>query len=156
MAMDFDRLVKDNLRSIRRIALSYTNFSDAEDLMQEILIQLWRSFPKFRGDSKPQTWLYRVAINTAISFQRKEIRSRMALEINELIRTQGGLLDELPQEEILKQFVKGLGDLDRAVLTLYLDGVGATEMADVLGLTANAINIRISRLKDKFGKQFVD
>lgn len=156
MAMDFDRLVKDNLRSIRRIALSYTNFSDAEDLMQEILIQLWRSFPKFRGDSKPETWLYRVAINTAISFQRKEIRSRMALEIKELIRTQGGLLDELPQEEILKQFVKGLGDLDRAVLTLYLDGVGATEMADVLGLTANAINIRVSRLKDKFGKQFVD
>ncbi len=89
MAIDFDSLISENINSIRNIARSYTNFRDSEDLMQEILIQLWRSHGNFRGDSRPETWLYRIAINTAITFQRQEIRNRKGQEKNRSLRTDG-------------------------------------------------------------------
>ncbi len=156
MAIDFDSLITENINSIRNIARSYTNFRDSEDLMQEILIQLWRSHGNFRGDSRPETWLYRIAINTAITFQRQEIRNRKGKEKNRSLRTDGAFSAGLSQEEILQAFVGELNDVDRAVLMMYLDGLTAVEMESVLGVKANAINVRISRLKGKFEEQFVD
>jgi len=156
MAIDFDSLIPENINSIRNIARSYTNLRDSEDLMQEILIQLWRSHGHFRGDSRPETWLYRIAINTAITFQRQEIRNRKGQEKNRSLRTDGTFSAGLSQDEILEAFVGDLNDVDRAVLTMYLDGLTAVEMESVLGVTANAISVRVSRLKGKFEKQFVD
>ncbi len=156
MAVDFDALVSANIDTIRNIARSYTNFRDSEDLMQEILVQLWRSHGTFRGDSKPETWLYRIAINTAITFQRQEIRNRKGQEKNQSLRTDASFSAGLSQDQILQDFVVGLNDIDRAVLMMYLDGLTGAEMESVLGVTANAINVRVSRLKQKFEGQFVD
>ena len=156
MAIDFDSLITGNIRSIRNIARSYTSSRDAEDLVQEILIQLWRSHRTFRGDSAPDTWLYRIAINTAVTFQRKEIRNRKGQEKNRSLRTENAFSAGLSQDEVLELFVRELNDVDRVVLTMYLDGLTSGEMETVLGITANAINVRISRLKRKFENKFVE
>ena len=156
MSTDFDALVAANMNTIANIARSYTNILDAQDLKQEILIQLWRGFQSFRGESAPKTWLYRVAINTAVSFQRREIKSRLGDAKNRSMRSDSAYSSGLSQNEILKEFVAVLNEVDRAVLMMYLDGLTAAEMENVLGIKANAISVRISRMKAKFEAQFVD
>ena len=156
MAIDFDMLISGNIRSIRNIARSYTSPRDSEDLVQEILIQLWRSHRNFRGDSTPETWLYRIAINTAVTFQRKEIRNRKGQEKNRSLLIDNSFAAGLSQDEVLELFVRDLNDVDRAVLTMYLNGLTSAKMEGVLGITANAINVRISRLKSRFEDKFVD
>jgi len=129
---------------------------DYEDLMQEILVQLWRSFGNFRGDSKFETWLYRIAINTAVSFQRSEIKERKGKEKNTLLQSNNASSGGLSHDEILHAFIKELNNIDRAVLMMYIDGLTAIEMESVLGIKSNAIKARVSRLKAKFSEQFVD
>jgi RNA polymerase sigma-70 factor (ECF subfamily) len=156
MKDSFDILIANNLRTIRSIARSYTSYLDYEDLMQDICVQLWRSFRKFKGESKAETWLYRVAINTAITHQRKEIRNRKgkekitALEIPH--QSSGGL----SEQQILQSFTNELGDVDKAVLLMYLDNFSAKQMEGVLGIKENTIRVRVSRLKSKFEQQFIE
>ena len=156
MSSDFESLIAKKLNTIRNIARSYTNSNEYEDLMQEILTQLWRSFGSFRGDSKIDTWLYRVAINTAVTYQRLEIKERITKEKSIYLKKDNTISHGLSEAEIFYAFVKELNDVDRAVLMMYLDCLTANEMESVLGITANAIKVRISRLKVKFREQFVD
>jgi RNA polymerase sigma-70 factor (ECF subfamily) len=155
MTIEFESLIAKNSKTIRNIARSYTNMYDYEDLMQEILAQLWRSFDSFRGDSKFETWLYRIAINTAVSFQRSEIKERKGKEKNTSLQSINASSDGLSHDEILQAFIKELNNIDSAVLMMYIDGLTANEMESVLGIKANAIKVRISRLKTKFSEQFV-
>jgi len=156
MTTEFESLITKNSNTIRNIARSYTNMYDYEDLMQEILTQLWRSFASFRGDSKFETWLYRIAINTAVTYQRSEIKERKGSEKNTSLHSNNASLDGLSHDEILQTFIKKLNKVDSAVLMMYIDGLTANEMESVLGIKANAIKVRISRLKVKFQEQFVD
>ncbi|MCO7223401.1 RNA polymerase sigma factor [Pleionea sp. CnH1-48] len=156
MTIDYEQLIEANIRTIRNIARSYTALHDHEDLMQEIMIQLWRSRNNFRGDAKAETWLYRVAINTAISYQRSAIRERKNKAHKPLSSQEQLQLSGLSQEEILSTFVSQLNDVDRAVFVMYLDGLNASQMEEVLGTKANTIKVRISRLKTKFRETFVD
>ena len=155
MTIEFESLIAKNSKTIRNIARSYTNMYDYEDLMQEILAQLWRSFDSFRGDSKFETWLYRIAINTAVSFQRSEIKERKGKEKNTSLQSINASSDGLSHDEILQAFIKELNNIDSAVLMMYIDGLTANEMESVLGIKANAIKVRTSRLKTKFSEQFV-
>jgi len=154
MDIDFNSLISKCENSIRSIARSYSDFNDYEDLLQEILTQLWRSYSNFRGDSKIETWVYRIAINTAITYQRSEIKNRKGKDASQ--KSEGTELDGPSQDEILRTFTNSIGKVDRAVLVLYLDGLTANEMESILGIKANAIKVRISRLKTKFKEQFVD
>jgi RNA polymerase sigma-70 factor (ECF subfamily) len=156
MTTEFESLITKNSNTIRNIARSYTNMYDYEDLMQEILTQLWRSFANFRGDSKFETWLYRIAINTAVTYQRSEIKERKGNEKNTSLHSNNASSDGLSHDEILQTFIKKLNKVDSAVLMMYIDGLTANEMESVLGIKANAIKVRISRLKVKFQEQFVD
>ena len=156
MTTEFESLITKHSNTIRNIARSYTNMYDYEDLMQEILTQLWRSFANFRGDSKLETWLYRIAINTAVTYQRSEIKERKGNEKNTSLHSINASSDGLSHDEILQGFIKKLNKVDSAVLMMYIDGLTANEMESVLGIKANAVKVRISRLKVKFQEQFVD
>lgn len=79
MKLKFEELIKQNLGRIRYIAKRYANNPDTEDLFQEILLQLWRSYDSFNEQSKAETWLYRVALNTAITSIRKSVKHRETL-----------------------------------------------------------------------------
>jgi len=157
MLPDFAELVRQHGARIRHIARRYAAAGQVEDLLQEIWVRLWRSYPGFRGDAKIETWIYRVALNTAMTHVKDSIREREtqaaigARSVSELT-IQGAS----SMGDILASFLAALGDIDASVLMMYLDGLTAEEMSGVLGISANAVNVRINRLKQKFSEMHID
>jgi len=157
MPPEFEHLIATNHPRIRRIAQRYAPNGSVDDLYQEILIQLWRSFKNFRGDSKVETWVYRVALNTAMTHSRTVIkRKAYESEIDTLTYEEEIVPADRCTADLLTHFLNSLNEIDASVLMMYLDGLSATEIADILGSSVNAVNIRINRLKHKFSDTYVD
>lgn len=124
--------------------------ADRQDLFQEIAIQVWRSVEAFRGESSVPTWMYRVALNTAIAWTRKEDRHQRGKEPLEgaecLLTTEtSAKLD--PRLEWLYQQIAQLKDVDRSVALLLLDGFSYREIAGITGLTESNVGVKINRIK---------
>lgn len=125
--------------------------ADREDLVQEIVVQLWRSYPRYDGRAALSTWMYRVALNVAISFQRSQLRKSRNVEPAEHAVFEA-LASPEPVEtderiELLHQFIDALGPLDRALMILYLDDRSHTEIAAILGISETNVGTKISRIK---------
>lgn len=142
----FESLLERNRGRLTGIAHSYET-ADTEDLLQEMLLQIWRSLGGFRGQSSIDTWCYRVALNVAISW------SRRAAQRNNLAAGNASV-DQLPASpsgrdsiELLHMFVRSLSDADRAVILMYLDDMTYSQMAEVTGAAEGAIRVRIHRIK---------
>jgi RNA polymerase sigma factor (sigma-70 family) len=127
---------------------------DREDLAQEMVAQLWRAYPKFNEQKRFSTWMYRVAVNVAISFYRRQAAYRRNVEpaeisVLESIATPAA--DE-PDENLatLHAFIAQLDDLNRALMILYLDDNSYATIADVLGLSETNVATKIARIKQKF------
>lgn len=156
----FKALVEEYGAAVWRIAGVYASADgEAEDLHQEILLQLWRSFPSFRGKSKPGTWLYRVALNTALTWRRKATK-RTRGEAPETPPTEAraapGHSPTRTQKQILSEFLDLLGGPDRWVLLLYMEGLKYQEIAEVTGLSESAVGVRIHRMKEAFTKRYLE
>ena len=132
--------------------------AESDDMFQEICIQVWRAYPQFKGDSKFSTWLYRVAINTAISWIRKEKKHQLNNSDDENIF---GVYDDTPfyveeekKEQVtsLHRAIKKLNDVDRTLVMLYLDEVAYADIAEILGLTVNNIKVKMNRVKKRLKK----
>jgi RNA polymerase sigma-70 factor (ECF subfamily) len=122
---------------------------DQEDLFQEIAIQAWISIPLFQGNSAPSTWIYRVALNTAISWSRKELRRRDKTNALEGVAAalQPSNLEIDPRLEWLYDQIAQLNELDRSLTLLLLDGFSYKEMAEALGMSESNVGVRIHRIK---------
>jgi len=157
MLANFEEFIKGNMGRIRRIALRYANEGEIEDLTQEIIIALWKAHQKFRGDSKPETWLYRIAFNTAMTSLRKSIRHReLESQLNSLQTINDIDTTGYSEDEILSSFLDSLNEIEASILMMYLDGLSASDMEKVLGIKANAIGVRINRLKQKYIETYVN
>jgi RNA polymerase sigma-70 factor, ECF subfamily len=135
---------------ILRVARANTlNLSDQEDLVQEISIQIWDSIPKFERKCKESTWIYRVALNTAITWNQKERRQRetktaLAEDLKFLIETTEPRNEKL--EWIFDQ-IRLFNSIDRSLLLLHLDGLSYLEIADIIGTSEKNIGVKLSRLR---------
>ena len=157
MPAGFEQFIRGNMGRIRRIALRYAEIGESEDLSQEILIALWRGYKGFRGDSKPETWMYRIAFNTAMTSVRKSIRKREGeSKLKSLSRMEDFSSTGFSETDILTTFLNSLNEIDASVLMMYLDGLSADEMEKVLGVKANAIGVRVNRIKQKYIKTHVE
>lgn len=150
---EFIRLINDCTGIIYKVCNLYASSSSGrEDLFQEIVIQLWKAFPKFRGDAKFSTWLYRVALNTAISDLRKQNRT-VELSFPEFIPRDMAETNETEEkEERLKQMygaISRLSEIDRAVVMLYLEDKSYEEMEEILGISQNNLRVKMNRIKEK-------
>ncbi len=126
--------------------------ADRDDLVQETTVQLWRSYPRYDARLKFSTWMYRIALNVAISFQRREsTRSQHLAPAGDEVLQVIGEGDAEPDEEValLYRAIGRLDDLNKALAMLYLDGHSHAEISEVLGITATNVATRIGRLKDK-------
>lgn len=142
----FAALVRDNEQALARIARHYAAPQERDDLLQEILLQLWRSRDGFAGRASAATWVYRVALNTALSHRRQRRRAHEPLEAAPE-RTEAPAGDALLA---LERFLDALDPVQRAVLLLDLEGLSREQAAEVLGLTPNAVAIRLTRLRQAF------
>jgi RNA polymerase sigma factor (sigma-70 family) len=156
-AADTERRFDEQIGSHRGILFKVCNLygashEDREDLAQEILIQLWRSFPGFDGRCAFSTWMYRVALNTAISWLRHDTLRRRHVE-----PTEERLLISLPAKEaesdelrLLYGLIDYLDPMQKALVMLYLDGNSYQEIAEVLGIMASNVSTRMNRLKNEW------
>jgi len=148
---DLDKVLEDNRASLVRIARQYAGADDWQDLLQEMSLALWRGLPGFDGRSRISTWVYRVAINTALQFVRRRRAPAATLE-----REPVGALDAGDPMAILESFLRELDPVNRAVLLLDLEGLHREQIGDVLGLSPGAVAVRITRLKERFTERYVE
>lgn len=120
---------------------------EVEDLFQEIMTNVWNSLPSFRGESALQTWVYRIAVNTALVYRKK---LRRAEELPEMADSSEGAHQNLEREERLRALRRAIATLpeqDRLIITLLLEGLSYKEIAEITGLTVNHVGVKISRIK---------
>ena len=145
----FDRILDENRVRFGRLARVYAGEA-AEDLLQNMLMQVWKSLPAFNNESAINTWAYRIALNTAITWQRDARRLKRTppkIRVDETtLSSSGSFTDEA---QTLLRFLAALNEIDRAVLLMYLDDVPADEMAEAIGISAGAIRTRISRIRTR-------
>jgi RNA polymerase sigma factor (sigma-70 family) len=153
----FQTLVDEHKKILYKVCNSYCRDRDArDDLAQEIIIQLWRSFHKFDERYRFSTWMYRIALNVAISFYRREnTRTRYVISDEEHLLEAIDETKNQPEEiRLLYKFIEGLDPLNKALVLLYLDGNNYQEIADVLGISETNVATKISRLKSKMKQEF--
>jgi RNA polymerase sigma-70 factor (ECF subfamily) len=156
MQQEFEQVLANNQGRIKYIASRYCQHNDFDDLYQEILMQLWRSFASFKGDSSRETWLYKVALNTASTFVTKSIKHRELQKVlAEIVKPEAGPTQENCTSDILNKFMNTLSDFDASILMMYLDGLSSDEIASVVGISDNAVRIRIKRIKAIFKNEFI-
>jgi RNA polymerase sigma-70 factor (ECF subfamily) len=158
MLAEFEDLVRQHLARIRRIASRYAEGRSVDDPVQDILVRLWRSYPNFRADAQVETWVYRVALNASMTYVRGAIRERKGQAAIKARSppTSAAPAADASMGDVLTGFLTRLGDIDASILMMYLDGLSADEMSGVLGISGNAIAVRINRLKQKFSDTYVD
>ncbi|MDH7445570.1 RNA polymerase sigma factor [Aquimarina sp. 2201CG14-23] len=155
---EFTQIIKDNEAVIFKITTIYTDGSeDQKDLYQEIVYQLWKAYDSFRGDSKISTWMYRVALNTAITRLKKEKRNGNRVGIDQVILKQTEHYNTEFEEKlkILYRHIKMLNDLEKGLILLLLEGKKYEEIAVITGLTPSNVGTRISRIKQKLKTQII-
>jgi RNA polymerase sigma-70 factor (ECF subfamily) len=152
----FDEIVAANRRRILAIASSYARGDEAQDLCQEILLQMWRGLDGFEGRSAPSTWVYRIALNTAITFRRKNGRHAGPPGMHLAATGLEPAAPSSPGNEllILDEFLRSLGAIDRAVFLLYLEDLSYLEISEVTGLTKSHVGVSINRLKKTFTQRY--
>ena len=148
----FQTVVDQHKKILYKVCNSYCRNRDyRDDLAQEIIIQLWRSFGKFDERYRFSTWMYRIALNVAISFCRRENRrTRYVISDEEhLLEAIDETKDQPEEIRLLYEFIEGLDPLNKALVLLYLDGNNYQEIAEVLGISETNVATKISRLKSK-------
>lgn len=148
----FIEIIQQNEALILKVVSIYCQHrEERRDLYQEIVMQLWRGFQKFEGKSKTSTWIYRVALNTAISGLRKSGRSPERSDIDlatmDIIEPSGDHLQERISQ--LYTAIADLNDLEKAITLLYLEEKSHTEIAEITGLSLSNVGTRFARIKEK-------
>lgn len=156
----FRELLKQHVGILNKVAGTYCkNESDRRDLIQEMLIQIWKSMPKYNAQFAVSTWLYRIALNTAISFYRKnQALRRNQVAMNDPVANTIQETTSDPEHErqlqLLEQFIHELNDLDKALMLLYLEGKSHAEIAEILGISTSNVSTKIGRIKEKLKIRF--
>jgi len=149
----FKQIVSENEQRISGICRYYSsNEEDCQDMYQEVLINIWKSLDSFRGEAQISTWIYRVAVNTALGFANKEIRrQKVFLGQNDNHLKNLVDMDENQKKEgllqVLENQINQLSVIDKIIMTLVMEGVNHKEIASVIGITEPNVRVKIHRIK---------
>ena len=159
MRADFERLLDEHAGIIRKVAFGYArNDSDRRDLMQDIVLQLWKAYPRYSPDRPFSTWMYRIALNFSISFLRRYSRpARQTVPFDESrhdVAHEESSSSEMEERiAMVQHLITKCAPLDRALLLLHLDDRSYREIAAVLGLTETNVATKLSRLKERLRQE---
>ena len=147
-------MVTAHQRTIYKVCYIYAkDQDDLNDLFQEVVLNLWKSFPRYRGDSTLNTWVYRIAMNTCITFLRRSSVRPQTIPLTIDVTSQ--MTDEeshTGQLQELYRLINQLGKLERALILLWLEERSYQEMADILGISKANVAVKLNRTKDKLRK----
>ncbi len=147
-SIDFERLVMEHKSTIYSVCYMFTETKlEADDLFQEVLISLWQGKDSYRGDSSLRSWVYRVSMNTCISYKRKKHIKTVPLEF-----TSDSMAPDSPgnkQAKMLHERISKLEPFDRAIVLLWLEDMSYDEIAAIVGISAKAVGVRLVRIKEK-------
>lgn len=148
--------LEKNQNIVHKVCRIYTNNQDAhKDLFQEISIQLWKAYPKFKGKSKFSTWMYRVALNTAITLYRKSKRTIKTQDFDSvLFKIESSEYDDTEEEQlkVLYKVIHQLSDIEKALVFLYLEDKNYKEISETMGITEVNARVKMNRIKNKLRK----
>lgn len=152
----FIQLIKEHQGLIHKVCIMYESDRDIRhDLFQEIVLQLWRSFSTFRGESKITTWMYRIALNTAISGYRKQTRNVKTEDLKDShfnISEQNNTDAVEENVQRLHQAIHQLSEIERAMIIMALEEIPYEEIAETIGITQNNVRVRMNRIREKLRK----
>ncbi len=154
----FHQIIEQHKGILFKVAKTYCrDDDDRQDLLQEMMIQVWRSLHKYSDTYAITTWLYRISLNIAISFYRKNA-NRKYLNMP-LIEEFTSFPDDVNNEKseqlnLLEKFITELNDLDKALLLLYLDDKSHAEISEIIGLSVTNVGTKLGRIKEKLKKKF--
>ena len=151
----FLELVQANRARIARIARAYAG-ADWPDLQQEILLQIWKGLDRFEGRSSGHTWLYRVALNTAMTWRRRRAAGAPAEPQTESTPEPAAAIAARDAVHVLEEFMATLNAVDRAILLLYLENGSYADIAQVTGLTESNVGVRLHRIKRTFKDRYIE
>ena len=148
----FERIIEAHKASIYSVCYMYAaNKIEADDIFQEILVNLWKGLKSFRGESELKSWVYRISLNTCISYQRKKRVKTEPLDIAPEIFTTDSPAGR--QTEQLRRRITRLDPMDRAIVLLWLEDMAYEEIGAIVGMTAKNVGVRLIRIKEKLKKQ---
>jgi RNA polymerase sigma-70 factor (ECF subfamily) len=155
---DFQNIIEQHKGIFYKIARAYCpNEDDRQDLIQEMMIQVWQSNHRYNGQFKISTWLYRISLNVAITFYRKNTtranKHTLLDEQTEQIPTDDKTADER-QLVLLEKFISELKEIDKALMVLYLEDKSHAEIAEILGMSSSNVGTKIARIKEKLKTRF--
>ncbi|MFV0566229.1 MAG: RNA polymerase sigma factor [Flavobacteriaceae bacterium] len=149
----FVALLEQHQNIVHKVCRLYTNNYDAHnDLFQEITIQLWKAYPKFRGEAKFSTWMYRIALNTAITLYRKSKRTISTQDFSGVeFKIKAEDYDHVQEQQLstLYQAIHQLNDIDKALIFLYLEDKDYAEISNTLGISEVNARVKMNRIKTK-------
>ncbi len=144
---EFVQLLEEHSGIIYKVTRIYAkNQADEQDLRQEVVYQAWRSYPRFKGNSKFSTWLYRVALNTALTHVKKENKEYEGFDGDWQVAPDGD------ERAVLMAHIRTLNDAEKLVIMLHLDGYANDEIALISGISKNHVAVRLHRIKEKLSQ----
>lgn len=146
----FIALVEEHKRIIYKVCYVYaTDKENLNDLYQEVVINLWNAYPRFRGECAASTWIYRIGLNTCISFFRKSKSRPEVVPITVDLEAFADEEDKTASLRELYRMINSLGQLERALILLWLEERSYQEIADIIGISKNNVAVRLNRIREK-------
>jgi RNA polymerase sigma-70 factor, ECF subfamily len=150
----FQQWIRNHLGLVIKVVRSFADTAvDQEDLLQDVLVNLWSSIPRFRGDSKETTWIYRVSIQTAMVWRRGEQRRKkhQSSYVRDVaLANHSGVASRCRDHELIEQLysvIRQLPKIDASIALMHLDGLTYHEISEVLGISENYVGVKLSRIR---------
>lgn len=151
--MDFDKMVHTYKSTIYQVCYMFAKDNDeAADLFQEVLINLWQGLSSFKGQSSLKTWIWRISLNTCISFDRKKKRGIQTQPLEMDIDLFNDTDAETVQVKMLHDRISKLGVMDRAIVMLWLENLSYDEIGAIVGITAKNVSVKLVRIREQLKK----
>jgi len=155
--LEFNRIVKANKAAIFTVCYLFSKDQDeVSDLFQETLINLWRGFDGFQGKCDVKTWIWRVSLNTCLTFERKKKRRMDTLPLTMDINLFTDTDDDTRQVQMLYRRINKLGMLDRAIILLWLENMSYEEIGEIIGISTKNVSVKLVRIKEQLKKMSND
>lgn len=150
LEQEFTELVRKQKKTIFKVCYFFSdNREEVEDMFQEVLIRLWKGFPKYRGECNPKTWVWRISLNTCINAERNAGRRIKTSALSLDIDLQDDSMESARQAQMLYTRISRLDLFDRAVILLWLENMSYDEIAQIVGITPSAVTNRLFRIKEQ-------